>query len=224
MPLTLESYSDAILRTFLQRIRTHDLMAFLHHCTPAAVARVLGLLSPRSAALMRNARWDEATPQRLARAEALLQQCAEGPPPCIFCSILAGKSPASFIYRDERIAAFMDLYPVTPGHLLIIPVLHAASLTEVAAPTAARMMELAQQLGKALLASDLGCDGFNLFLANGGAAGQDIFHVHLHLLPRFHGDGFGFRFPATYPREAERALLDAQAAHFAALLHAQGAE
>lgn len=221
MEFTLETYSDATLRAFLSRVRTHDLMALLRRCSPAAVSRVLSLLSPRSAALMRTAEWDADTPQRVARAEALLHACAAGAPPCIFCAILAGEAPASFIYRDDTIAAFMDLYPVTPGHLLIIPVAHAAYLDEVEPDVAARMMQLAQRLGAAVAASDLGCDGFNLFLANGGASGQDIFHVHLHILPRFHGDGFGFRFPSTYPSEADRALLDQQAAHFQTLLQVQ---
>ena len=218
MLATLESTSDATLRLFLSRIRTHDLMAFLHHCSPEATARILDLLSPRSAEFMRTARWDADTPERVARAEALLEKCASGPHPCIFCAILAGKSPASFIYRDANIAAFMDLYPVTPGHLLIIPVAHAESLSNVSLAVTAAIMELAQRLGRAVSASDLGCDGFNLFMANGGAAGQDVFHAHLHILPRFHGDGFGFRFPGHYPREAERDLLDQQAEHLRVLI------
>lgn len=218
MPYTLEAYTDAALRVFLARVRTHDLMALLRRCTPAAVERVLALLSPRTASFMRATPWDEDTPARVARAETLLRNCASGTDPCIFCAILAGEAPASFIYRDATIAAFMDLYPVTPGHLLVIPLVHAATLGEVAPAIAAHIMEVAQRLGAAVMASELGCDAFNLFLANGGAAGQDIFHVHLHLLPRFHGDSFGFRFPASYPREAERALLDRQAAHLEALL------
>jgi len=218
MPATLESISDATLRLFLSRIRTHDLMAFLHHCSPEATARVLRLLSARSAEFMRAAHWDTDTQERVARAEALLEKCASGPHPCIFCAILAGKAPASFIYRDTNIAAFMDLYPVTPGHLLIIPVVHAESLSDVSPTVTAAIMELAQRLARAVSTSDLGCDGFNLFMANGGAAGQDVFHAHLHILPRFHGDGFGFRFPGHYPREAERDLLDQQAEHLRALL------
>ncbi len=218
MPATLESTSDATLRLFLSRIRTHDLMAFLHHCSPDATARILGLLSPRSAEFMRTAHWDADTPERVARAEALLEKCAAESHPCIFCAILAGKSPASFLYRDTNIAAFMDLYPVTPGHLLIIPVVHAESLSDVSPTVTAAIMELAQRLGRAVSTSDLGCDGFNLFMANGGAAGQDVFHAHLHILPRFHGDGFGFRFPGHYPQEAERDLLDQQAEHLRALL------
>lgn len=218
MPFTLESTSDAALRLFLKRVRTHDLMAFLQRCTPEAVERVLQQLSDRSREFMRTAHWGADAPERVARAEALLERCAAGNESCIFCAILAGKAPASFIYRDDSVAAFMDLYPVTPGHLLIIPTAHAASLSKVDPTVAAHIMELAQQLGRAVSASDLGCDGFNLFLANGGAAGQDIFHAHLHILPRFHGDGFGFRFPGHYPREAERELLDQQAAHLRAQL------
>lgn len=221
MSISLESYSDKTLRLFLKRIRTHDLMAFLRHCTPEGEARLVGLLSSQSAGYLRGARWEKDTPLRLARAQALLQRCAADDEPCIFCSILAGTSPVSYVYRDDTVAAFMDLYPVTLGHVLIIPVAHATSLVDVEPSVAQRIMELAQQLGGAISASDLGIDGFNLFLANGGAAGQDVFHVHLHVLPRFHGDGFGFRFPDHYPREAERELLDQQAALFRKLLDPQ---
>ncbi len=218
MAITLESYDDATLRLFLRRVRTHDLTAFLQQCTPEDTARMLSQLSPQSLEFLRHTRWEADTPQQVARAQALLRRCAANTDPCIFCSILEGRAPASFIYRDGAVAAFMDLYPVTLGHLLIIPVAHAASLDQVEPEVAEQIMKLAQRLGKAITSSNLGNDGFNLFLANGGAAGQDVFHVHLHILPRFHGDGFGFRFPEHYPREAERELLDQQAAHFRDLL------
>jgi diadenosine tetraphosphate (Ap4A) HIT family hydrolase len=103
-------------------------------------------------------------------------------------AILAGKAPASFIYRDDSDVPIMDLYPVNPRALLIIPTCACRILSKVDPTVAAHIMELAQRLGRAVSASSLGCDGFNLFLANGGAAGQDIFHAHLHILkPRFHG-------------------------------------
>ena len=208
---TLTQFTEPQLKTFLSQVRTHQLLAYLRASPEADVARLLGLLSPASAAFLRQ-QLTAAAPRGDAQPAAnLLQSIAAGNAPCLFCQILAGELPASFIYRDEQVAVFMDLYPVTPGHLLIIPTQHAADLTDVAPDVAARMMRVAQSLGGALAASDLGCDGYNLFLANGGAAGQDIFHVHLHILPRYHGDGFGFRFPPHYPQEADRALLDRQA-------------
>jgi histidine triad (HIT) family protein len=99
---------------------------------------------------------------------------------CIFCRILAGELPASFVYRDEQCAAFMDIRP-------------------------------------ALRASGLPCEGVNLFLADGEAAMQEIFHVHLHVFPRFRGDGFGLKFSAEYyTRRPAREELDATAAKISA--------
>ncbi|MBN1262190.1 MAG: HIT family protein [Anaerolineae bacterium] len=217
MPLSLETFSDAQLRAFLKQVRTHDFLSFLQGCRPADVERQLALLSPHSAAFVRAA-LPAAGNGNPARAEHLLNRIAGGSTACIFCLILAGEAPASFIIRDENVAAFMDLYPVTPGHLLIIPLRHHTFLEEIDSDVAAHIMRAAHRIGRAVLASDLGCDGFNLFLANGGAAGQDVFHVHLHVLPRYHADGFGFRFPSHYPREADRDFLDERAAHLREVL------
>ena len=130
---------------------------------------------------------------------------------CVFCRILAGESPASFVYRDERCAAFMDIRPVNPGHLLVVPIRHAAHLAEVEAETTGWMMQIAQRLAGALRASGLRCEGVNLFLADGRAAMQEVFHVHLHVLPRYVGDGFGLRFGPHYGQHPPREELDAQA-------------
>jgi histidine triad (HIT) family protein len=125
---------------------------------------------------------------------------------CIFCRILAGELPASFVYRDERCAAIMDIRPVNPGHLLVIPVHHGSYLADIDAETAAHLMRIAHGAAAALRASDLRCEGVNFFLADGEAAMQEIFHVHLHVFPRFRGDGFGLKFGPEYfgsgpPRE-----------------------
>ncbi|MCD6344235.1 MAG: HIT family protein [Anaerolineae bacterium] len=208
---TLAQFTEPQLKTFLSRVRTRNLLAYLRASPEADVTRLLGLLSPASAAFLRQRLAVAAPGGDVQPAADLLQSIAADDAPCLFCQILAGEAPASFIYRDEQVAVFMDLYPVTPGHLLIIPTQHAENFTDVPPDVAAHIMRVAQSLGGALAASDLGCDGYNLFLANGGAAGQDIFHVHLHILPRYHGDEFGFRFPPHYPQEADRALLDRQA-------------
>ncbi len=131
---------------------------------------------------------------------------------CVFCRILAGELPASFVYRDEHCAAFMDIRPVNPGHVLVIPIRHAAYLADTDAATAGRMMQLAHRLAAALRASGLRCEGVNLFLADGEVAMQEVFHVHLHVLPRFAGDGFGLRFGPHYGQRPPREDLDAAAA------------
>lgn len=118
---------------------------------------------------------------------------------CIFCQILQGAAPASFVHRDEVCAAFMDIAPVNPGHLLVIPLRHAAALSGVAPAELARMSEVAQELAGRLRATGLRCEGVNLFLADGEAAGQEVFHVHLHVIPRFHGDAFRLRFGPGRP-------------------------
>jgi diadenosine tetraphosphate (Ap4A) HIT family hydrolase len=117
---------------------------------------------------------------------------------CIFCKILAGAAPASIVYRDELVTAFMDIQPVTPGHLLVIPNQHSIDLAGVAPETAAHIMRTGQRLAAALRASGLRCEGINLHLADGQAAGQEVWHCHLHVIPRFTGDGFGLKMPPAY--------------------------
>src|SRR5215203_1477127 len=134
---------------------------------------------------------------------------------CIFCRILAGDAPGSFVYRDEQCAAFTDVQPVNPGHLLVVPTRHAASLAELDAPTAGRLMQVAQRLAAALRASGLRCEGVNLFLADGAAAFQEVPHLHLHVLPRWRGDRFKLSYQAGRP---SRATLETQAADLRAAL------
>ena len=129
-------------------------------------------------------------------------------PACIFCQILAGASPASFVYRDDVCAAFMDIQPVNPGHVLVIPNTHAAYLGELHEDTAAHLARVTQLLAAAVRQSGVRCEGVNLFLADGEAAGQEVFHVHWHVIPRYAGDGFGFTFPPDYGKLPPRAELD----------------
>ena len=117
---------------------------------------------------------------------------------CIFCDILAGKAPANFVYRDELCAAFMDIRPVNPGHVLVIPTRHAILLPELDEASIRQMLFTAQQVDTALRASGLKCEGVNLFLADGRAAGQDVMHVHLHVIPRYRDDGHHLRFSPAY--------------------------
>ena len=130
---------------------------------------------------------------------------------CIFCRILAGEAEASFLYRDELCAAFMDVQPVTPGHLLVIPIAHAVGLADLDPATGAHIFQVGQRLAAALKTSGLPCNGIDLFLADGAEAGQTVFHAHLHVIARVKGDGFGFRFPPGYPQHPPRTTLDAQA-------------
>ena len=134
---------------------------------------------------------------------------------CIFCRILEGEAPATFLHRDEHCTVFMDIRPVNPGHLLVIPNQHHPYLRDVAPATLARMMVLAQTFTAALRASGVRCEGVNLFLADGEAAMQEVFHCHLHVFPRYRNDGFGLRFGPDYVVR-DRAELEATAAQIRA--------
>jgi len=126
-------------------------------------------------------------------------------PNCIFCEILAGRVPGSFTHHDEQVAAIMDVNPVNPGHVLVLPVAHASRLADLPPDTGARMFVVAQRLAAAMRASGVRCDGVNLVLSDGECAGQEVFHSHLHVIPRFADDGvrvrFRERFGASPPRE-----------------------
>jgi histidine triad (HIT) family protein len=127
---------------------------------------------------------------------------------CIFCDILASRLPASIVHQDGICTALLDIQPINPGHTLVIPNSHTASLAELDEGVGAHVFHIAQRVAAALRRSGLRCEGVNLLLADGEAAGQEVFHVHLHVVPRFSGDGFGFRFPSQYTAKPERQELD----------------
>ncbi|MEX0683867.1 MAG: HIT domain-containing protein [Dehalococcoidia bacterium] len=131
---------------------------------------------------------------------------------CIFCTILAGEAPASMVSEDDLVVAFVDIRPVSDGHTLVIPRAHYETADQVPEPVAGRMMAVAGRIANALERSGVRMDGYNLWVANGEGAGQEVFHVHLHVLPRFPGDGFGLHFPPDYGRRPEREELDSLAA------------
>jgi histidine triad (HIT) family protein len=136
------------------------------------------------------------------------QEC---PGSCIFCDIVAGRAPASIVYRDERVCAVMDIQPVNPGHLLVIPVAHAPDLAALEPDTGAQMFRVGQRLAAAVRRCGARCEGINFFLADGEAAGQEVFHVHLHVFPRYVGDGFALNYGPRYNRLPARSALAAMA-------------
>jgi len=133
-------------------------------------------------------------------------------PACIFCKIIAGNADASLVYKDDLVTAFMDIQPLLRGHLLVIPNAHIPDLSTLDRKLNNRMFEVACNLAQALRTSGLQCEGVNLFLADGRAAGQTVFHCHLHLIPRFVGDGFRIQFPPHYGTRPDRGELDRLAA------------
>ena len=103
---------------------------------------------------------------------------------CIFCKIIAGEIPSYTIYEDEEFKVFLDINPASKGHALIVPKVHYADLYDIDEEVAARAMKLAKKLATRMT-KVLGCDGFNLLQNNNEAAGQTVFHFHLHLIPRY---------------------------------------
>ena len=131
---------------------------------------------------------------------------------CVFCEIISGNLPSSKVYEDDACIAFMDIQPVNPGHVLIVPKNHATDLSDLPSSIGMHIFQIAQQVALKLPDSNLRCEGVNLFLAHGEAAGQEIFHVHLHVIPRYKGDGFGFKFGPNYRNPPKREELDTIAA------------
>lgn len=129
---------------------------------------------------------------------------------CVFCRILAGEVPASFVYQDEEVVGFLDLFPVHAGHTLVVPRCHADDLLACPEDLAGRLFAVGARLAPAVVAAT-GAEGFNIWTANGRAAGQTVFHLHLHIMPRFAADRFALRFPVER-REASRDALEQMAA------------
>jgi histidine triad (HIT) family protein len=138
---------------------------------------------------------------------------------CIFCRLLSGELEVSAIYKDAVCFVFLDAQPVNPGHMLVIPNRHAAYLADLDEDEGAHLFRIAQRIAAALRKSGVKCEGVNLFLADGEAASQEVFHVHLHVFPRYIGDGFGLKFPPDYSQKPDRTELDTIAETIKAVMH-----
>jgi histidine triad (HIT) family protein len=108
---------------------------------------------------------------------------------CLFCQIINGVRPASIVYEDDQVMAFLDIYPVVRGHILVVPKTHAALLVDLPSEAAAHLLAVGQKMDAGLRASGLDCEAISLVLSDGKAAGQEVEHVHLHVFPRFYRDG-----------------------------------
>jgi len=122
----------------------------------------------------------------------------------IFDRILSGEIPCYRVYEDEHVLAFMDLYPLAPGHTLIIPKHHASDVHELPDEAFAAVGRVVPRIARAV-AKATDAPGYNLHVSNGACAGQVIWHVHLHVIPRAAGDGLGYRWNSGSYREGEMA-------------------
>ncbi|GAA4923988.1 diadenosine tetraphosphate (Ap4A) HIT family hydrolase [Actinomycetospora succinea] len=152
-------------------------------------------------------RLSRALARRLGRGRVRERLPAEVDGECVFCRIVDGRGEASVVAESEGALAFLDLQPVTPGHVLVVPRAHAAHLADTTDADGAAVWALARRVAAGLRAAGL-ADGVNLLLADGAVAWQTVWHVHLHVIPRRRGDGL--RLLAAW-KTPGRASLDATA-------------
>jgi histidine triad (HIT) family protein len=127
---------------------------------------------------------------------------------CIFCKIISGELPCSKVYEDNDIFAFMDIQPINQGHVLVVPKIHKELMVDLDDDLIKKLIIVGNKINKAIRKSDIKAEGVNFFLADGEAAGQEVFHVHLHLVPRFKKDGFDFIYPKGYTDKPESEELE----------------
>ena len=133
---------------------------------------------------------------------------------CVFCRIVARQIPASVVDEDEQTLAFMDLGQVNPGHVLVALKRHAPDIYALDASQAAALFAAAARVARAIRGA-FAPQGLSVYQANGKAAGQTVFHLHLHLVPRYEGDGMSFSWPVKNP---PRERLEEHAARIRAAL------
>lgn len=124
---------------------------------------------------------------------------------CVFCRIVAGDAPASIVDEDELTLAFMDLNPVTQGHVLVIPKAHAENIYDCTEEQASAMMCMGARIARSAKTA-FECAGVNYWMANEPAAGQVVMHAHLHVIPRYPNDGVSLRHSYARSRGARQEL------------------
>lgn len=127
---------------------------------------------------------------------------------CIFCKITAGEIPSSTLYEDEDFKVIMDISPAAKGHAILIPKKHSANLYELDDVSASKTLLVAKKVAAAMQ-EELKCEGLNLLQNNGEAAGQTVFHFHMHLIPRWKGDQVRTTWPQGNYEAGEAAALAA---------------
>lgn len=127
---------------------------------------------------------------------------------CVFCKIAKGEIPSATLYEDEEFRVILDLGPANKGHALILPKAHYENLYDLPDEMAAHAMILAKRIATKMKGI-LNCDGYNLVQNNGEAAGQTVFHFHMHLIPRYTDDHAGITWtPGTLTSEDRDEILE----------------
>jgi histidine triad (HIT) family protein len=130
--------------------------------------------------------------------EQLQEQRLEINEDCIFCKIVKGEIPCAKIFEDDKVLSFLDIAPANKGHALIVTKNHYETLLEISDDVLDDLMLKARKIARAM-SSALGCDGFNILMNNKKVAGQLVLHAHVHIIPRFSGDGINLNWrPKKY--------------------------
>jgi len=111
---------------------------------------------------------------------------------CIFCDIIERKAPAEIIFEDDKVLAFLDIKPIHYGHILVVPKMHCADFLEIPEDILCSLFKVTKTVTGAMIKS-IKPDGYNLFSNNGKAAGQSVFHFHMHITPRYFKDDIHFK-------------------------------
>ena len=127
-------------------------------------------------------------------------------PTCIFCKILAGELPSERVFEDDHCVAFLDINPIAPGHTLLVPKAHHEHLLDTPHEVLCALMAAAPRVARAAM-SATGGEGFNFFQFNGACSGQEVMHLHVHIIPRRPGDGVSYRWQQGQYREGEMGAL-----------------
>lgn len=130
---------------------------------------------------------------------------------CVFCRIIGGEEMVSIVYEDDRVVAFMDIQPVTPGHTLVVSREHYPTLWDLPDDLAAHCWTVAKRLSPGIRKA-AGAEALNLFCANGRAGGQDVEHFHFHLIPVRQPSDFPLQLPLEDAPIPSRSALDVMAA------------
>ena len=107
---------------------------------------------------------------------------------CIFCKIISGDIPSTVVFEDDDVKAILDVNPAATGHVIVLPKYHAANIFETPDDVIAKTFSAAKKIAAGVKKA-FNCDGVNILQNNGEAAGQTVFHLHVHVIPRFEGDG-----------------------------------
>jgi histidine triad (HIT) family protein len=130
-------------------------------------------------------------------------------PSCIFCKIVRGEIPSERVYDDGLVMAFLDIHPIAPGHTLLVPHAHHENLLDTPQDLLAALLAAAPRVARGAMAA-VGGEGFNFFQFNGSCSGQEVFHLHFHIIPRRPGDGVRYQWRQGKYAAGEMAALGAK--------------